>query len=82
MTEVTDEKTLVIGDETNCKDTPAGALLCPICCVEYVEVMFDFEVGGIVLHDVAVLRCPICSEEVFSPQQQEAIRKKLAIMSL
>jgi hypothetical protein len=57
--------------------TKAGALLCPSCCVEYVEVQFDFEVDGVVLHDVKALRCPRCEEEVFSPQQQEEIRKKI-----
>ncbi len=59
--------------------TKAGALLCPNCCVEYVEVQFDFEVEGVVLHDVRALRCPKCEEEVFSPQQQEVIRKRIEL---
>ena len=57
--------------------TKAGALLCPACCVEYVEVEFDFEVDGIVLSNVKALRCPVCEEEVFTPQQVEEIRKKI-----
>ncbi len=59
--------------------TKAGALLCPNCCVEYVEVKFDFEINGVVLHDVKALRCPKCEEEVFSPQQQEVIRKRIEL---
>jgi hypothetical protein len=62
---------------TNPGSTKAGALLCPTCCVEYVEVQFDCEIDGVVLHDVKALRCPRCEEEVFSPQQQEEIKKKL-----
>jgi len=55
----------------------AGALMCPVCYVEYVEVHFDFELDGAVLRDVEALRCPVCGEEVFSPEQQETIRKRL-----
>ena len=57
--------------------TKANALLCPTCCVEYVEVEFDFEVDGVILHNVKALRCPGCDEEVFSPEQQEVIRKRI-----
>jgi hypothetical protein len=57
--------------------TKAGALLCPTCCVEYLEVTFDCEFDGVVLHDVKALRCPRCEEEVFSPEQQEEIRKRI-----
>jgi hypothetical protein len=76
-----DDKTPII-DEDKGKDVKAGALLCPVCCVEYVGVAFDFEVNGVVLPDVAALRCPKCGEEVFSPQQQQEITKKSAITSL
>ena len=55
----------------------ANALLCPTCCVEYVEVAFDLEVDGAVLRDVAALRCPSCEEEVFTPQQMEVIRQRI-----
>jgi hypothetical protein len=57
--------------------TKANALLCPTCCVEYVKVEFDFEFDGIILHKVKALRCPGCDEEVFSPEQHEAIRKRI-----
>jgi YgiT-type zinc finger domain-containing protein len=57
--------------------TKAGALLCPACCVEYVEVEFDFEVDDTVLHNVKALRCPECEEEVFTPEQVEDIRKRI-----
>jgi hypothetical protein len=55
----------------------AGALLCPTCIVEYVEVEFDFEVDGVILHNVKALRCPECEEETFTPEQFEAIIKRI-----
>ncbi len=55
----------------------AGALLCPVCCVEYVEVEFDCEVDGIVLPSVKAMRCPICGVEVFSPEQQQNVTDRL-----
>ena len=55
--------------------TKANALLCPVCCVEYIEVEFDFEVDGVVLHNVKALKCPSCEQEVFTQEQVEAIRK-------
>jgi hypothetical protein len=55
----------------------ASALLCPVCCVEYVEVEFDFEVDGVVLHNVKALRCPECKDERFTPEQYEAIKKRI-----
>ncbi|MDR0373515.1 MAG: YgiT-type zinc finger protein [Nitrososphaerota archaeon] len=67
-----DDKTPAI-DKAKPKAAKAGALLCPICCIEYAEVTFDFEINGIVLHDVDALKCPKCGEEIFSPQQQEKI---------
>jgi hypothetical protein len=60
------------------KGTKAGALLCPTCCIEYLEVEFDFEVDGVILHDVKALRCPECEEEVFTPEQYEIIRKRIS----
>ncbi len=59
------------------KGTKADALLCPLCCIEYVEIEFDMELEGVVLHNVKALRCPGCEEELFTPQQHEAIRKKI-----
>ena len=55
----------------------AGALLCPACCVEYVAVEFDLDVDGDILRNVKALRCPVCGEEVFTPEQHEEIRKQI-----
>ena len=59
--------------------TKAGALLCPVCCVEYAEGEFDFEVDGVILHNVKALRRPECAEEVFSPEQHEEIRRRIKV---
>jgi hypothetical protein len=59
------------------KGTRADALLCPICCVEYLEIEFDMEVEGIVLHKIKALRCPECEEELFTPQQYAIIKKRI-----
>jgi hypothetical protein len=56
----------------------ANALLCPVCCVEYVEVTIDLEVDGEILNNVKALKCPACEEELFTPQQIEAIRKQIS----
>jgi len=56
--------------------TKANALLCPLCCIEFVEVKFDLEFDGVILHNVKALRCPTCHEEVFTPEQVEAIKKR------
>ena len=61
--------------------TKAGALLCPACCVEYVEVEFDLEVEGVVLHSVKALRCPSCEEEQFTPEMVEIIKKRISASS-
>jgi hypothetical protein len=58
--------------------TKAGALFCPVCCVEYVEVEFDLEVDGVVLHNVKALRCPACQEERFTPEQYAEIAKRIS----
>ncbi len=55
----------------------AGALLCPVCCVECVEVEADFEFEGEVLRKIRVQRCPVCQEELFTPEQQEALLKHI-----
>ncbi|MCW4017435.1 MAG: hypothetical protein NWF00_01925 [Candidatus Bathyarchaeota archaeon] len=63
---------------TNPKQTlKAGAIICPICCVELIEEEVDFEIDGAILHNVKLLRCPICQEEQFTPQQQQAIEEQL-----
>jgi uncharacterized protein with PIN domain len=58
--------------------TKAGAILCPTCCVEFVEVEFDLEVDEIILNNVKALRCPACKEELFTPEQYEMIKKRIA----
>ena len=57
--------------------TKANALMCPVCCVEYVEVEFDFEVDGVVMRNVKTLQCPVCKDELFSPQQSEEITNRM-----
>ena len=61
----------------NAQSLKAGALLCPVCCVEYIEVQIDLDIDGFVLENVEALRCPICQEEQFTRQQQETIEKRL-----
>lgn len=56
----------------------ANALLCPFCCVEYEEVVFSLAIDGAVLRDVKALRCPLCEEELFSPEQAEAVLRELS----
>ncbi len=73
------QNSLVNNSLNKTRDTKAGALLCPTCCVEYVEVQFDFEVNGILLHNVKALRCPNCNEEIFTPEQWEIIGKQVDI---
>jgi hypothetical protein len=46
--------------------------------VEYIEVEFDFEVDGVVLHNIKALKCPRCEQEVFTQEQVEVIRKSTA----
>ena len=55
----------------------AGALLCPVCCVEYIEVEVDFEVDNTILKNVKLLRCPACQEERFTPEQQADIEDQM-----
>jgi YgiT-type zinc finger domain-containing protein len=70
------QKSLEKNSPNKSKGTKANALLCPTCCIEYVEVEFDLEVDSVILHNVKALKCPECEEELFTPQQYEAIRKK------
>jgi len=58
------------------KEVKANALFCPICCIEYMKVEFDFEIEGVVLHNVKALRCPCCDDEVFTEGQMDVIRKQ------
>jgi len=74
----TEEKSLGKDSLSKKADTKAGALFCPVCCVEYVEVEFDLEVDGEVLHSVKALRCPACEEERFTPEQYDSITKRIS----
>jgi YgiT-type zinc finger domain-containing protein len=71
------QKSLEKNSPNKSKDTKASALLCPTCCVEYVEVEFDLEVDSVILHNVKALRCPECEEELFTPKQYEIIKKRI-----
>jgi hypothetical protein len=70
------QKNLEKNSANKLNGTKANALLCPSCCIEFVEVEFDLEFEGVVLHNVKALRCPGCKEEVFTQEQVEAIRKR------
>ena len=50
---------------------------CPKCSNEYEEVTVDYEYGGIVIRNVKALRCPGCKEELFTPEQYDAIRDRV-----
>lgn len=71
-------KSLIKNSSEKKNDIKAEALLCPTCCVEYVEVEFDFEVDGTILQNIKALQCPSCEQEVFTPQQMEEIRKRIS----
>jgi len=68
------------GNSNREPDLKAGALLCPICCVELIEAEADFDVDGAILRKVKILRCPICQEEQLSQQQCKAVEERLAIL--
>ena len=50
---------------------------CPKCDAGYVEVEVDFEYGDVILRKAKALRCPICKEELFTPEQYGAIRARI-----
>src|SRR3990170_7299018 len=50
---------------------------CPKCSSEYEEVTVDYEYGGIVIRNVKALRCPSCKQELFTPEQYDAIHDRL-----
>ena len=59
------------------EELKAGAMICPKCCTAYLEAQVDIEYDGEILHDVKVLRCPTCDEEVFTPEQHVAIIERV-----
>ena len=71
------QKSLEKNSQNKQKGTKANALLCPTCYVEYVEVEFDAEFDGVILHHVKALRCPLCNEEVFTDEQQNAVNNRI-----
>jgi hypothetical protein len=54
---------------------------CPEHNVEYETVKTVYEQFGVILKDVKCLRCPIDGEELFTLEQAEAIRKRIANLS-
>jgi len=50
---------------------------CPKCDTEYVEVDVDFEYGDVILRNAKAFRCPICKEELFTPEQYGAVRNRI-----
>jgi hypothetical protein len=56
-------------------------LKCPEHNVEYETVKTIYEQFGVILKDVKALRCPVDGEELFTLEQAEAIRKRIATFS-
>jgi hypothetical protein len=54
---------------------------CPEHNVEYETVKTTYEQYGVILKDVKALRCPVDGEELFTLEQAEAIRKRIATLS-
>jgi hypothetical protein len=54
---------------------------CPEHQAEYETVKTTYEQFGVILKDVKALRCPVDGEELFTIEQAEAIRKRIAILS-
>ena len=50
---------------------------CSKCDAKYEEVTVDYEYSGIVIRNVKALRCPGCKQELFTPEQYDAIRDRL-----
>jgi hypothetical protein len=54
---------------------------CPEHNVEYETVKTTYEQYGVILKDMKALRCPVDGEELFTMEQAEAIRKRIATLS-
>jgi hypothetical protein len=54
---------------------------CPEHNVEYESVKTTYEQFGVILKDAKALRCPVDGEELFTLEQAEAIRKRIAMLS-
>jgi hypothetical protein len=51
---------------------------CPEHGVDYQNVKTTYEQFGVILKDVKAMRCPVDGEELFTMEQAEAIRKRIA----
>jgi len=54
---------------------------CPEHHVDYKVVKTTCEQHGVILKDVKALRCPVDGEELFTVEQAEAIRQRIAFIS-
>jgi len=54
---------------------------CPEHRVDYETVKTSYEQFGVILKDVKALRCPVDGEELFTLEQAEAIRRRIALLS-
>jgi hypothetical protein len=54
---------------------------CPEHGVDYETVKTSYEQFGVILKDVKALRCPVDGEELFTLEQAEAIRRRIALLS-
>jgi hypothetical protein len=54
---------------------------CPEHNVKYETVKTTYEQYGVILKDAKALRCPVDGEELFTMEQAEAIRKRIAALS-
>lgn len=54
---------------------------CPEHNVEYETVKTTYEQFGVILKHAKALRCPVDGEELFTLDQAEAIRKRIAVLS-
>ncbi len=54
---------------------------CPEHGVAYQTVKTTYEQYGVILKDVKALRCPVDGEELFTLEQAEAIRQRVAYLS-
>ena len=54
---------------------------CPEHNVEYELVKTTYEQYGVILKDAKAMRCPVDGEELFTLEQAEAIRRRIAVLS-
>ncbi len=54
---------------------------CPEHGVDYRTVKTTYEQFGVILKEVKALRCPVDGEELFTMQQAEAIRQRVAALA-